>query len=286
MTEQIFFLTHKKNAEIEQLIRSIRDQMGDRTLTIVSQSHHFNIEGTELFLFDESIVQEMAFPAMSNSIVPGNVHFPVFSYLEKYQPAAEYYWIIEYDVRFTADWSVLFDYFIEFDHDLITSHIHYYHQEPEWYWWDISHPELSIPLEQRIRSFNPIYRISTHALRFLEQAFKSGWKGHNEATFPTLLHHNGFRLLDFNGSNGDFQSQPHRFYISRSDRNGKLWTGTMRYRPAMRNQGLRKNKLYHPVKSEDGLGFIRSNVGNFYRLVKWLFNKIYEKEAGKGAIKS
>src|SRR5699024_9313052 len=120
---------------------------------------------------------------------------------------------------------------------------------------------------ERIRSFNPIYRISREAVKFLERAFMSGWKGHYETTFPTLLYHNGFQLLDF-GGDGDFANQRNNFYISRNTRRGELYTGTMRYRPAMEAAGFRKNMLYHPVKCESGLGLLRSNIGNLYRLLK------------------
>lgn len=260
-------MTHKKNKDIERAIRVIRDQMGDRKLTIISQSQPFDIAGTNLFLFEESIVQQMNFPSLGDSIVPGNAHFPVFSYIKKSNYDADYYWIVEYDVRFSGKWSVLFDHFSTSDADLLTSHIRYYNQEPDWSWWDISHPGKSIPKEDRIRSFNPVYRISSEAVTFLEQAFKSGWKGHNETIFSTLLYHGGYQLLDF-GGNGDFSSQSNQFYISRSSRKGNCG-GTMRYRPSRKRPGFRKNKLYHPVKSTSGLSFFRLYGGDFYRLAKW-----------------
>lgn len=273
MREEILYLTHKKTEEIERQIRMIRDQMGDRSLTIVSDSVSFDIEGTNLFLFDQSIIQELDLPALSDSLVPGNVHFPVFSYIRNNKSGADYYWIIEYDVRFSGKWSVLFDHFKEYDEDMIASHITRYHQEPEWYWWDISHPDKFIPKEDRIRSFNPIYRISSEAHAFLEQTLKSGWEGHNETTFPTLLYHNGYGLLDF-GGDSDFAAQRNRFYISRSDRWGNLYTGTMRYRPATKSEGFRKNKLYHPVKKDNGIGFFRFYIGNLYRLIKLWISKL------------
>lgn len=272
MEEEILYLTHKKNNEIEKQIRTIRDQMGDRSLTIISDSVTFDIEGTNLFQFDESIIEQMDLPTVSDSLVPGHVHFPVFSYIRNSKSGADYYWIIEYDMRFSGDWSRLFDHFKDYEEDFIASHIQPYKQEPDWYWWDISHPKKSIPKNDRLRSFNPIYRISSRAHSFLEEAMKSGWKGHNETIFPTLLHNNGYSLLDF-GGDGDFAQQSNQFYISRSDRWGNLYTGTMRYRPATRNVGFRKNKLYHPVKN-DGIGFLRFYAGNLYRLIKLWISKL------------
>lgn len=277
MKEEILFLTHKKNKEIEDAIRSLRDNMGDRKLTIISQLQPFNIEGTDLFLFEESIVHQMDFPTIGDSIIPGHAHFPVFAYIDNNKTDVDYYWVIEYDVRFSGEWSVLFDHFTKFSDDFLTSHIHYYHQEPDWYWWEISHPKMTIPMEKRIRSFNPIYRISSEALKFLESAFRSGWKGHNEVIFPTILYHKGFKLLDFSGNRNFASGLTKKFCISRSDQWGQLLTGTMRYRPAMKTHGMRKNKLYHPVKEKNGLGVWRSNAGNFYRLIKLWINKWRKK---------
>lgn len=270
MKEEILFITHKKNNEIKRLIRSIRDQMGDRSLTIISQSVPFDIEGVNVFQFQESIVKEIDFPAMSDSLVPGNVYFPVFKYIGQKKSPADYYWVIEYDVRFTGRWSVLFDFYSQFDADLITSHIRSYSKEPDWYWWQIDHPQEYIPKEKRLRSFSPIYRISHKAYQFLSEMIKSGWRGHYEVTFPTLLHHNGYQLMDL-GGNGAFSDGDQRFCITRSDKEGALLTGTMKYRPAMKKPGFRKNKLYHPVKNEDGLDFFRLYTGNIYRYTKWLF---------------
>src|SRR5699024_1361563 len=101
-----------------------------------------------------------------------------------------------------------------------------------------------------------------------------GWEGHYETSFTTLLHHNGYQLLDFGGV-GNFTVPHNNFYISRHSRWGELYTGTMRYRPVMKVAGLRKNLLYHLVKNKSGLGFLRSNSGNFYRLIKlWIANNI------------
>jgi len=93
MKEEILFLTHKKNRHIEQIIREIRDQMGDRKLTIILQSQLFDIEGTDLFLFDKSIIQQIEFTTIGNSLIPGNTHFPIFLYIKQNKAKANYYWI-------------------------------------------------------------------------------------------------------------------------------------------------------------------------------------------------
>jgi len=66
-----------------------------------------------------------------------------------------------------------------------------------------------------------------------------------------LLNKNGFEIEDFGGS-GSFceKENINRHYIgSKNNNSGSLNFGTMRYRPHTVYFGLRKNKLYHPVKS-------------------------------------
>lgn len=273
MSEEVLLLTHKKNKEIVSLIKRLRDQMGDRKLVILTQSNSFCIDGTDLYQFKESLIHELDLPVMNNSLVPGHAHFPVFSYISNSNFKADYYWIIEYDVRFTGRWNTLFNHFQKSDADFITSHIRSYTDEPDWYWWKLNHPYKKIEQNNRLRSFNTVYRISAKAVRFLLKEVKTGWVGHNEMILSTLLHYNGFKLLDFGGT-GKFSMSKNKFYISRGNQKGSLQTGTMRYRPAMSREGFRKNMLYHPVKSDGGVGLIRGYVGNLIRLIKLILRKI------------
>jgi len=140
-----------------------------------------------------------------------------------------------------------------YDHDLLTSHIRRYAKEPGWFWWNtLHHPTKEIVRAKYARSFNVVYRISNRALEFMHQAQSDGWRGYPEVSFPTLLLDGGFRLLDFGGK-GEFTLPEYRnrFYTTHSSRSGKLGLfGTMRYRPSRARAGMRKNKIYHPVKPE------------------------------------
>ena len=61
-----------------------------------------------------------------------------------------------------------------------------------------------------------------------------GWRGCPEVSFPTLL-----------------PEYRNRFHTTRSSGSGNLGLfGTMRYRPSRARAGMRKNKIYHPVKPE------------------------------------
>lgn len=225
-----------------------------------------NINKLSPYLYSEQCLSSLGYPTIGFSIIPGHAHFPVFKfYLDR--PDYDYYWVIEYDVRFSGEWQLFFDRFQTVKNDFLTSHIRTYTEEPYWDWWNLSHPQKSIPLYRRIRSFNPIYRISKEALLFLHGAFKDGWCGHHEVAIPTLLHHNGFTIQEISGT-GKFTipGMENKFYSSsKPDSWGKLSNGNLKYRPSFLLYGFQANKLYHPVKPY--LKTINANVSYYFNEV-------------------
>ena len=118
----------------------------------------------------------------------------------------------------------------------------------------MAHPYFVIPQEQRLRSFNPIYRISRNALELLHKALLSKWCGHHEVLIPTLLYESVLSIHDFGGK-GEFVPEgfENRFYMGNSpNKKGILSDGTMRWRPVFQEVGELKNKLYHPIKPDHG----------------------------------
>ena len=185
----------------------------------------------------------------SEWIIPGASHFPLYNFYKRH-PDYKYYWEIEYDVRYSGKWKDFFGDFLNNESDYISPHIRRYAQEPDWIFWDITHPTKTIPLKDRIRCFHPISRLSNRAVAFLCSAHQEGWCGHDEVIRPTLLYNNGFSMMDF-GGDGEFvpPGMENKYYTSSpSNPEGKLESGTFRYRPAFRKAGPKKNKLYHPIK--------------------------------------
>ena len=161
----------------------------------------------------------------------------------------DYYWLIEYDVRFSGNWECFFRYFSDSQEDFLTSHIRRYAQEPDWSFWSLDHYDEKVDLAKALRSFNPIFRISYPALDYVYQMYLKGWTGIYETLIPTLLYQGNFTLRDFGGT-GDFvlAQDINRFYLDSS--NCELLDGkTMRYRPSHTSlSGYPANKLVHPVK--------------------------------------
>jgi hypothetical protein len=256
MNRSVFLLlTDKDSAISREAFVSIRSGITDSDKAYIlfhqKKPEAPAVLGSEpLFMFTYDSLGKLGYIPVARDILPGSNHFPVLQFFLNF-PDFQYYWVIEDDVRFNGDWEHLFGYFDSYDHDFISSHFRRFEHEPKWLWWEwLCHPKTDIPIGERIRSFNPIYRISGKALRYLHTALSDNWIGHHEVLIPSLLYHHGFKVLDFGGE-GEFVAKGNNnlFYTSAiSDLDGQLREGTMRYRPVWENPGSEFNKIYHPVK--------------------------------------
>jgi hypothetical protein len=235
----------KTVAEYQKIAEAVKDFARPHFLLHVRPDTPFDARlEPAVYPFTDEILKTMSCEPWTKSFVPGSAHFPLLHFFLE-QNQYEYYWLIEYDVRFSGDWREFFESFREVEADFLTSCVRHPPDEPDWYWWNsLRHPESFIPPEQRLASFNPIYRISNPALRHILESHRRGWVGHFEVLIPTLLHHQGFKLVDFGGE-GSFvrAGGKNKFYTAGAE-------GTFRHRPCYVEAGPLVNKLYHPVKRE------------------------------------
>ena len=206
-------------------------------------SHHFQFDASSLF-------QRLPYRRLEGKGLLHNTHFPLMDFYRSH-PHYDFYWCIEFDVRYTGSWGSFLRQFESMDDDFITSHIRWFSAEPDWYWWDtLNHPSKEIPREHCIRSFNVILRISSGALEYMHGQLEDGWRGHFEVSFPTLLYHGGYRIRDFGGDGGFvYPDMINRNYTSHAGKRGLLNPFcTVHWRPSSPHPGLRRNRIYHPVK--------------------------------------
>jgi len=191
-------------------------------------------------------------------------------------PEYDFYWLVEFDVRYTGNWAVFLNSFGTDCHDLITCHIRRAFEEPLWWLWDtLTHPKKTIARTSCLRSFNVIYRISRRALSLIHAAQEDGWRGHPEVLLPTLLHTGGCSLLDF-GGDGPYApaGRKNTAYTSGGLADGSLNPFcTVRFRPSRARAGLRSNKLYHPVKPAAAMEPLRARIECFWH---WTFGYLCE----------
>jgi hypothetical protein len=255
MKTKILFLTHKIDDQIINEFENIKRTGLD--IALVHNGEKNDSIPTPNYCFTAEDIWEQYYPAIDKEIITYQ-HLVVLNFYQNYSKKYDYYWAIEYDVRFTGDWVHFFSQFDKNSADFITSHIRHYHEEPGWLGWEkMKSPPGKEKTEDYLRSFNPIYRISKEALEYIDKQIKAGYAGHNEVLFPTLIYHNDdLKMTDFGGSGTFVEGAVNKNYISRSDKDGEIFGGTFRFRPTMNKIGMRKNKLYHPIKSDSENNYI------------------------------
>lgn len=246
MKQAVLYLTTKSNEwtlsafhALEQSLQGMADvyfayhQQGD-VLSVSLQ----NIEN--LFVFTSDVLNELGYtPIEKGKLVPGSNLFPLLKFFKENQ-CYDYYWLVEDDVRFSGEWKDFFGSFASCTSDFLSSVIETKAENPTWYWWtSLKTGNEVIAEEKLLKSFNPIYRLSSQALVCIDAHLRIGWMGHYEVLLPTLLYNKGFLLEDFGGE-GTFV---------RPENNAKFYDDTsMRIAPVLPDD--RKNYLFHPVKEE------------------------------------
>lgn len=212
--------------------------------------------GDDLYLFRFSELSTEGYPRPwagdnDSRLVPGNVDLLPL-HLHRTTEAYDRYWIVEYDVEYTGDWRAFFGHFRDNDSALLGTTLQPYRVLPEFHWWDSVEAPEPIDREDLYRGFFPVMRLSRAALEALDTAYAEGWTGHFEVVVPTALHRSGLGIEDIGGE-GPFvrPGNENRFYTNTPWRTG-LGPGTFKYRPARRWPGLRRGKLWHPVKPTQG----------------------------------
>lgn len=208
--------------------------------------------GMNVCMFTVDTLNSLEYEPIDETIIPGSNHFALLWFYTSH-PKYNYYWNIEYDVEYTGKWADFFEYFQNIKADFLSTHIEKYAENIEGLWWNTYQSiTMDIPLENRIRSFNPIYRISENALLVLHQTLKEGNIGHHEVLIPSVLYHSNFKILDFDGK-GEFSlpENKERFYLSTATLIDGTDGGTMRLKPEFDkiSSYQLQDKLFHPARN-------------------------------------
>lgn len=249
MKQALIIVGHKIDANIIELYRMLSKafyEYGDVYLILTKNSTNIKSEVKQNIInitFKETL--SMGYTPIQDTIVPGSNHF-ILLWFYKHYPYYNYYWNIEYDVAFSGNWKRLFTLCESRYAHFLSTHVKHFIEDPYWFWWEYLYGKMSqIDIHDRLRSFNPVYRISNEALSLIDKTLLTGNFGHHEVLIPTLLYLKNYSIEDFGGT-GSFtpKSFINKIYIQ--DEYG----GTMRYRPNFRHEDIYtyKNKLYHPVK--------------------------------------
>jgi len=191
-----------------------------------------------IIAFTNDLLRNLNYKPILNSVVPGSNHFPILDFYLKH-PEYSSYWCIENDVDFNGNWGFFFNSISKNStSDFISSHIRKYSNSPHWHWWNTFYsPQSEIKQENLFRSFNPIYKLSNQALNYLDSCLKSGYIGHHEVLFASLLINAGFIVEDLSSIKNNITTNLNFCTLQ-----------TMRWKPIVLFMGNQKNKLFHPIK--------------------------------------
>ena len=202
-----------------------------------------------IFCYSSEILYTMGYMPLGDSLVPGSCHFPLLKFFLTHSEY-DYYWTIEDDVVFNGEWVTLFDYYSNDETDMISAHIKYHSEAPEWAWWhSLNTGHDIINKEDIVCAFNPVYRLSHRALQCVHKFLLKGWTGHAEVVISTILKHKKLSIKDFGGT-GSFVpiGEENLFYDNRTHSH-----------LALNIQDTRPNIIYHPIKQKIGFRHLRKN---------------------------
>lgn len=246
----VLLASHKLSEEVIERFSEIRESPKYDFFILYHTNEKCNnkISNSFIYPFSDSILVNLGYQSLTNSVLPGSNHFSLLGFFKNYNQYS-FYWYIEDDVYYNGEWSVFLDHFeLDLKSDLISSYVVNFEEQPGWSWWGAIHYlRGSIPDEVKVRSFNPIYRISNRALNFLDQKLLRGWVGHHEVLIPTLLKLGRFEIKDFGGKGAYVPPGCTNKFYRRDD--ASIVNDTMRYRPKIHIDEIREQLLYHPVKT-------------------------------------
>lgn len=168
-------------------------------------------------------------------------------------PRYDYYWTIEYDVRYTGNWAELFRELGTSRADLLATTIQRHDENPGWYhWYRVTRAGAPLPASDLVKAFVPFCRLSRAALTAIGQALQAGLIGNYEATWATATAQAGLIIEDI-GGRGSFtvRKRAGRFYVN-TPLDDHLSPGTFVFRPVRREDEIDPAfgpALWHPVKS-------------------------------------
>ncbi|WP_291296001.1 hypothetical protein [Elioraea sp.] len=191
-------------------------------------------------IHDRTTIQALPYPgklrpqtAEGWGIMPGNLD--LLNLLAwRQEPPFSNLWVIEDDVRFTGRWSALFARLGAVEADVLSVGRRTLVSEPGWFWWSsLRDPDGNVFSDPGLVStFLPFHRISAQAIAVIDAAYRAGWAGHHEVTWPTLALRAGLTIADI-------QSLPGKPVCTKE---------SFRYRPPMEGPGDEPDMLWHPVK--------------------------------------
>jgi hypothetical protein len=243
----ILFCCHYLSPEIEREFIRLKSCCGKDYDVVLSLDCSKDPErmardfSSHLFTTDQ--IKKMGYGFKEHEGIWYHPEYPILDYYSR-KPQYDFYWRIEYDVRFGGDWGVFFRHFLDNKADLLGPYIRAYKDDPGWRWWK----KINFNVDQKYLCgmLFPVVRFSRSALALLDQKYRAGVSGYSEVIVPTLLNMERMSVEDIGK----------RFY--------DLFTLNFR--------GIvikKRGKLHHPVKKIKYVTRLRTTFNSLTRRRLW-----------------
>lgn len=265
----VVILTHVMDPSIQALIRQVVEDCADYSVFVCGDNtqgvFQRYLQRPNWFFFDQSMLMGLpykkkiqgAYPeSVKQSVHHGNFNWSVGSadlpmlWFCQNRADFDFYWFLEYDVRYTGNWSELFDAFENNTADLLGTTLLTYEDFPEWSHWTTFEPPDELPKQAWLRGFFPICRLSSAAVKVLDGAYQAGFAGHYECIWPTELKRQGLSIEDIGGDGEYVEPENINRYYTNNRLSHFLNPGTFAFRPPRFRAGRTPNKIWHPVKHQ------------------------------------
>ncbi len=177
---------------------------------------------------------------------PLNVDVPTILFWKDH-PDYQRYWVSEDDVEYTGDLGKLIASLQQLDADLLATHVRQLPGNWDYIPWFRGPNDNTVPKNCRL-TFLPFHAITNRGLATLDEAYRMGWAGQYEMTWPAILDHAGLPIADI-GGNGPYVAEGCRgkHYIDLSPTSYQK-LGSFGTKHVRLGAGREAEILWHPVK--------------------------------------
>ena len=260
--EAVLYRTHIFGPVVRREVTRLRDEVADCDHFVVGYLKNGAAApdglGQSLRMYRQADLAELPYPNKTIFVdwakPIGDNDLPVLAFYRE-QPDYEFYWIVEYDVRYTGNWGPLFNELRSSDADYLGTTIQDLNENPRWYFWPTLINAPTGPVE-RVRCFSPFCRVSNRALSTIDQWYRDGGAGHYELTWTSVCKTKGLKIEDLGGSGRYTPKRWRGRHYSNTPLNPTLSPGTFVFRPAFREDAIPGASeelgagpmLWHPIK--------------------------------------
>jgi len=260
--EAILYRTHFVNPMVRREIGRLRSEVPDGAHWVVlylkDDAADLDMGENDSRMYRRADLAALPYPKKLAAIdwpnSDGHNDLPVLAFYRE-SPDYDYYWVIEYDVRYTGHWGDLLGELRTSQAAFLGTTLQDHDQNPGWWWWRtrVNPPQRAL---QRVRCFTPFCRLSNAALAAVDEWYRDGGSGHYEFVWPSVCKTSGLLIEDIGGWSRYTPERWRGQHYLNTPLKPSLSPGFFVYKPVFKDDWVSANglkhargpMLWHPVK--------------------------------------